>query len=322
MKKEAAVPDSLTVRGRRRRRGSWLLKVLVLAAVLAVAVFFTWEYLAAAVSKVELLARQEVSISAPLEGLLIKEEKVISSPASGKLRYIAQDGKRLEVGAGAVQVIAAEQDSGETVYNVFTPVAGIFCTHLDGLESVLSPGNLDVLDLPKLEKIGEKPVPAGGRVEKGQPAFKIVDNLSPIYLYAELPKDGFPPELVDKQRWLAAAWENLSLMIKPRKLVDKGDRWEGLFLLKDYPENIVHCRKINLNVTTNKLSGLLVPGRAIVYRDGEPGIYLAVKKRAQWVPVQIEGELGGKVAISGRGLVEGTRYVSNPVLAREGWPVE
>lgn len=320
MRKETAAPTTAKRRG--RRRGSRLLKALIGVAALLFAVFFAWEFLAATVSNVQLLSKQEVGLTAPLDGILIKEEKVIRSPANGRLHFTATDGKRLEVGAGAAQVTASEQESGEAAFNVFTPSAGIFCTHLDGLENILSTGNLDVLDLPKLEKIADKPVPEGGRVEKGQPIFKIIDNLSPINIYAEIPKSGFPADLADKPGWLPATWENLPLRIKPRKLTDKGDTWEGLFLLSGYPENLVHYRKVRLSLTTNRLEGLLVPRGAVVYRDGEPGMYLAVKKKALWVPVKVEGELAGKVAVSGRGLGEGARYVSNPVLAREGWLVE
>jgi len=298
------------------------LKVLVYTASLVIVAFFAWGYLVAAVSRVEVLTMQEVARTVPLEGLLIKEEKVIKSPAGGRLCYTARDGQRLEVGAPAARVIAAEQDAGGTVYDIFTPVAGIFCTHLDGLESILSPGNLDILDPAGLEKIPQKPVCAEGRVEKGHPVFKIVDNLSSVYLYARLPKDSFPAGLVDRPDWLPAVRENLTLLIKPYKLADRGDMWEGLFILRNYPEGILHYRKVSLYLTVEKLGGLLVPGRAVVYRDGEPGIYMAVRKRARWAPVRIEGEFAGKVAVSGRGLVEGARYVSYPVLAREGGLVE
>lgn len=320
MSKETAAPTALT--RRRRRPGNWFLKALVVTTAFACAVFFTWEYLAAAVSRVQFLSWQEVSQTTPLEGIVIKEEKVIRSPASGKIHFTAADGKRLETGAEAAQVTASEEESGGETFHVFTPSAGIFCSHLDGLENILSPGNLDVLDFPKIEKIGDKPVPEGGKVEKGQPIFKIVDNLSTMYIHTRIPKSGFPADLADRPGWRQATWENLPLAIRPNKLRDQGDSWEGFFTLPNYPENLIHYRKINLKVTTSRLAGFLVPRRAIVTRDGEPGIYLAVKKKARWVPVKIEGELAGKVAVSGRGLDENTSYVSNPILAREGWPVE
>lgn len=281
-----------------------------------------WNYLSTALSQVRFLSVQEVGRTAPLEGVLVKEEKVVRSPAAGRLHLAVPDGQRLEVGARAGQVTASEQDSGEVRYDLHTPWAGILCTHLDGLENVLSPGNLDVLELPGADKIVDKTPAEGGRVEKGQPVFKIVDNLSPVIFYTSLKKEDFSSGLADRPGWLEAAWEEQTLMVKPAKLVDRGDHLVGFFLLSGYPERLVHHRKVRFTVTVEKLKGLLVPGRAIVHRDGQPGVYLAVKRKATWVPVKIEGELAGQVAISGRGLNEGSRYVSNPILAREGWLVE
>jgi putative membrane fusion protein len=320
MRKEIAVPD-LTRRRKRRTPNSYL-PVIILVALLACVFLFVWGRLTVAVSRVQFLALQEVSQTAQMEGILLKEEQVMRAPAKGKIHFAAVDGKRLEMGALAAQVVAVEQGSSGASFNLITPSAGMFCTHLDGLESILSPANLDVLDFSRLDKIAHKQVTEGERVEKGQPVLKLIDNLSTVYLYVEAPKPGFPVELLEKPAWFKAKWDNLPLMIKLFKLVDKGDRWEGLFNLSGYPDQLVHNRKVRLSITTSRLEGFLVPDQAVVYRDGKPGIYLAVKKRAQWVPVNVEGELEGKVAISGRGLGEDTRYVCNPVLAREGSLVE
>jgi len=193
---------------------------------------------------------------------------------------------------------------------------------MDGLENVLAPANLDVLDFSSLDRISPKQVLEGERVEKGQPVFKLIDNLSATYLYTEASQTELPAELKEKPHWLKATWNDLPLMLKTYSLVEKGDRWEGLLQLSGFPDELVHNRQVSLKIITNRLAGFLVPHHAVVYRDETPGIYLAVKKRAQWVPVQVEGELQGKVAISGKGLGEDTRYVSNPVLIREGSLVE
>jgi len=305
---------------KKRRPGKWLLSLGLSVTLLWVIIFFAWGTIVGAVTRVQFLSNQEVSRTELLEGILIKEERVVTTPVDGQLQTVVQDGTRLEVGAVAVQVLSAGEAHGGI--NIFTPSAGIFCTHLDGLENILSPGNLDILDLSRVEKSADKVTAGKYRVEKGQPVFKIIDNLSPLYLYAEIPRSHFPPDLADKPRWLPARWENMPLAIKPYKLTDKGDQWEGVFLLDDCPASLYHYRRVRLAVTIDKLKGLLVPADAVVYRDNTPGIYLAVKKKARWVPVKIEGELAGMVAVSGGGLSEETRYVSNPVFTREGSRVE
>lgn len=307
-------------RQRKRRTPNSYWPVITLAALLILGFLLAWSRFIVFVSGVEFLALQEVSQNAPLGGILVKEEKVIRSPVSGKIHFAAEDGNRLEMGAPAAEVMAVE--GGGVVHKLVTPAAGMFCSRLDGLETILTPANLDVLDFSSLDRIGHKHVSEGDRVEKGQAVFKLIDNLSATYFYAEAAKTGFPAELLEKPHWFKATWDNHPLMIKTFKIVEKEGGWEGLFQLSNFPDELVHNRKVDLNITTNRLAGLLVPQHAVVYKDETPGLYLSVKKRAQWVPVKVEGELNGKVSISGKGLGENTRYVSNPALIRERSLVE
>lgn len=308
---------------KKRRRPKKQFKNFLLAALLLLLVIISSRlFLVSSVSELQILSHQTVSQTTTLDGILIKDEKVVMSPANGRLHLVESDGKRLEMGAKAAEIVASVQDIGEVTFDIFTDSTGILCCHLDGLESVLSPSNIGITEMPDIDKISEKPVSDGVKVEKGQPVFKIIDNLSPVSIYGAMPKSAFAGGYLDKPVTLRASWENMSFDIMPDVLNDAGDNLEGYYLLSDFPEQIIHHRKVNITVTTRVLEGLLVPDKAIVYRDHKPGIYLVTKKKAQWEPVEIEGELSGKVAVSGDGLSEGTRFVSNPVLIREGWSVE
>ncbi len=307
----------------RKKPGNLFLKALLFTALLCCALFLARQFIPAAISDVQSLTSAEVGETVYLDGILLKDEIVTRAPANGLLRFTHPEGGRLEVGAKVADIeMAPEQGTSEPAVAVYTDSAGILCNHLDGLESTLTPANRDVLDMPELEKIGGKQVAEGTRVEKGQPIFKIIDNLSPVMIYGAISKTALPAGYTDKPVWLQAAWNSLGLRIKSSSLVDKGDRWEGYFLVSGYPETMVHSRKVRLTVTTKQLKGLLVPSGAVVYRAQQPGVYLVVKKKAQWTPVAIEGELAGRVAVAGEGFDEGARYVSNPVLIREDWFVE
>ncbi|MDR9787527.1 MAG: HlyD family efflux transporter periplasmic adaptor subunit [Peptococcaceae bacterium MAG4] len=316
MRKETTVPIS---RKRKRRTSDSCLLYLALVALLICVAYIAWGRLVVYLSGVQFLTQQEISRTVQLQGILIKEEMVIRSPVTGKVHFMTVDGNRIEMGAPAAEVVAV---GGGASSRLITPSAGMFCNHIDGLENVLSPANLDVLDFSSLDRISHKQVSEGELVEKGQPVFKLIDNLSAIYLYTVVSQTEFPAELKEKNQWLKARWNDLPLMVKAYSFAEKGDSWEGLLQLSGFPDELVHNRQISLEIVTNRLAGFLVPHHAVVYRDETPGIYLAVKKRAQWVPVKVEGELQGKVAISGRGLGEDTRYVSNPMLIREGSLVE
>jgi putative membrane fusion protein len=226
------------------------------------------------------------------------------------------------MGAKAAEIIVAGGASGGYKIDISTSATGILCTHLDGLESILAPQNVTVAELKKIEKAAVGSGLDGTNVDEWQPVFKIIDNLSPVSIYASIPKAALAEGYPEKPDTLQASWENHIFTLTPGELIDNGDMLEGYYLLADYPEALVHQRKVRLIITARQLKGLLVPDKAVVCLDGEPGIYLAVKKKAQWAPVAIEGELAGQVAVSGEEISEGTRFISNPVLIREGWPIE
>ncbi|MFX4261443.1 HlyD family efflux transporter periplasmic adaptor subunit [Pelotomaculum propionicicum] len=307
----------------KRRRPKKYTKFFFLAASLLIFVIILSKlFLVSIFSVPQVLSSQEITQTTTLDGILIKDEKVVKSPSNGMLRLVVPDGRRLEMGGKAAEIVSAVQDIGEVTYDIYTDSTGILCSHLDGYESTLSPQNIGVLEMPVIEKTADKPLSDGAGVDKGQPVFKIIDNLSPVSVYGAIPKSALPDGYLEKRRSLQASWENLNLSITPGDINDTGDNLEGFYLLSDFPESIIHHRKVKITVTTRVLKGFLVPEKAIVYRDSKPGIYHVVKKKALWKPVEIEGELSGKVAVSGDGIEEGARFVSNPVLVREGWPVE
>lgn len=320
MIKQNGSPVSST--GKRRRPKKLFKYLFIVALLLLFITILSRLFLVSSISKIQFLSSQAVSQTISFDCILIKEEKVVESPANGRLHLIEPDGKRLEMGAKAAEIIAGDPEFGEVTYDIFTDKAGLLCSHLDGLEGIITPQKLDVLELSGIEKTGDKTILDGVMVNKGQPVFKIIDNLSPVSIYSVVPKTAFTDVYLKKPVMLQASWDNLSFGIVPGKQIDKGDDLEVIYQLSDYPEMLVHHRAVNLIVTTRVLKGLLVPDKAVVYRAGEPGIYLVKKKKALWQPVEIEGELSGKVAVAGEGFSEGDRFVSNPVLIKEGWTVE
>ncbi|MDD2553001.1 MAG: HlyD family efflux transporter periplasmic adaptor subunit [Desulfotomaculaceae bacterium] len=292
------------------------------AIILIIIIILSRHFLVSTMAKVRILSMETTSQTTTLDGILIKEEIVVKSPSNGRLRLALPDGERLEMGAKAAEVISSEQDIGEITFDIYTDTTGILCTHLDGYESILAPANIGVLEMPAIEKIDNQPISDGAKVDKGQPVFKIIENLAPVYIYGTMPKSAFAGSYWDGLETLPASWENFDFSIKRGQLNITSDNVEGTFLLAGFPEQIIHHRRVTINVTTRALKGLLAPEQAIVYHDDQPGIYLVVKKKAVWTPVEIEGALSGRVAVSGDGVNEGSSFVSNPVLVREGWLVE
>ncbi len=194
----------------RKKPGNLVFEGFAFYSVVMCALFLARQFIPAAISDVQSLTSAEVGETVYLDGILLKDEIVTRAPANGLLRFTHPEGGRLEVGAKVADIeMAPEQGTSEPAVAVYTDSAGILCNHLDGLESTLTPANRDVLDMPELEKIGGKQVAEGTRVEKGQPIFKIIDNLSPVMIYGAISKTALPAGYTDKPVWLQAAWNSL-----------------------------------------------------------------------------------------------------------------
>lgn len=262
---------------------------------------------------VRFMVRDELVQAVPARGLLIRSEEPVQAPAPGELVLQARDGERLRVGSLLAEVQGVERAK------VYSSRAGVFCTHVDGLETLLAPDMVDKLDLVAVEKIEPGVRPAGEPVDSGQFFGKVVDNLQPVLVHiraeepGSLEKGAFRPggtaHLVYKDRELAG---------RINEVRDREGTLELLVEISDYPDEFIHQRRLEFELVTRRLEGWLVPTQAVVFKEGAPGIYVVNRQRLQWIPVSVDDRIGDTVAVSGDRLNEALRYVSNPGWAREG----
>ena len=304
--------------------------VAIISLVIIVFLFtgyFIWGIMISKFMDVRVLEYIKVRRDIKTDGLLIKRETVIRTPERGKVKYLVADGTRLRVG---VPVASIQTTDLNTVYGqansvLYAPQSGTFCLHLDGYEQVLSPENLDVMQIPKLEGIDNKAVNAAQKkfkdvdiIESGQPVYKLVDNLKPLLVKLELADDQLPERVLGVDRWLKLQWQGFSFFGRSVDYKKQGAVCDILISVDEYPHELAHYRKIPLSIVTQELAGLLVDRKSIVLKDGQPGIYSLNKVAIRWVPVKIEGQSENKVVVSGEELTEGMRYIHNPIWYKVG----
>lgn len=140
--------------GKYRVRSSRFIPVLfVLVCGVGLTFWGAWSTLAWAKNNVLLhlldvqsLVQDEIRETRAVEGLLVKHEELVKTPVAGQLRLLVKDGDRLRTGALLAEI------SGIADQKIWSPTAGIFCTHLDNLENLLIPGMIDVLDITAVKK--------------------------------------------------------------------------------------------------------------------------------------------------------------------------
>ncbi|WP_238455546.1 HlyD family efflux transporter periplasmic adaptor subunit [Desulfolucanica intricata] len=297
---------------------------LLFIIILLFAGFKTWSFIVYKLMDIKILVHGEIYGDIDLEGLLLKREKVIKAPVRGTVNYFINDGERIHLGAPVATIKTPDLNAAAAQANsvLYTPGAGVFCLHLDGYEEILSIDKLDVLQIPNLEKITSKAADTGGVgqkgqadqvvTERGQPIYKIVDNLSPILVKVQVSNRIIPEKFLKSGQRVHFFWEKHSLFGKIVDYRRQGLLWDILISLDEYPDDLIHHRKVQFSMSLQELSGLLIERKSIVVVDGRPGIYVLNKKDIEWAPVKFEGQVKNKVLISGKGIAVGTRYIHNP----------
>lgn len=304
----------------RVRPGRFILVLIALVCGTGLTLWGAWNTLAWAKNNVLLhlldvqsLEHDEIRETLAVEGLLIKHEEPVKAPAAGRLRLLVQDGDRLRTGALLAEI------SGTVDQKVWSPGAGVFCTHLDNLESVLVPGMIDVLDMSAVEKISGSVPPIADEVAGGQLIGKVVDNLQPLLVFIQL--DNLDESAARSFKKNTA----VTLLGEDRKLAGKiiqaglGENTLSMFVeLSRYPENYIHERRVRLDLVTRQMTGWLVPEESIVFKEGKPGLYVVSKQAIRWMPVAVHDRLQGMAAVSGDALSNSVHFIKNPGWAREG----
>lgn len=273
------------------------------------------------IARVETLQTGQLTEQITVSALLIKQEYLINAPLKGYMNYSVSDGQRVKAGTscGVLEAPSMDTISGLKQYAVTTPAGGVFCNHIDGWETILVPGHLDVVDMPPLDKIdNNRPMTTGGNVEKGAPIAKVIDNLTPIFLAGELEAENFNKLKQLKDAEIKLDWQDQLVRAKIDMLENKGEKKAFVLVLKNYPDEILHFRIISFQIITGEIAGLLVREEALVSKDNKEGLYIIWKGLVRWVPVKIIKTLNGQAAIEGVDLQPGMSYVVNPRFVREG----
>jgi putative membrane fusion protein len=274
---------------------------------------------------IQFLQLEEVRNAISVSGMLIKEETVIKSPAPGVLKVLVDEGQRVRVGEPVLRLqLRGGEGAPAGEVTVYSPRTGVLFTNVDGLEGTLSPAHQKELNIWPLVRNGAGQAAeqtSSVKVEGGVPVAKVVDNLQPVLFYGvsgELAEDtGLEAGSV-----LELRWQDQSLTARLEEIREEDREAEMILSFHNYPDLLIKQRWLEVEVTTARLRGYLVPLEALAHRESRPGILTVYKKRAAWTPVTVQEHLGGQVAIKGPGLAEHTRYIANPGSFKEGERVE
>lgn len=127
----------------------------------------------------------EVTDGFETSALLIREEEIITSPASGEVTVLHEEGKRLHHGS---EVIKINKDGREIL--LYNHSSGLISYNVDGLE-YLTANEVNKFTPEKFNELERdfRQIESGHWVEKGQPVFRLVDNYSIYAMIKTSPRE-------------------------------------------------------------------------------------------------------------------------------------
>lgn len=256
--------------------------------------------------------------------LVIREEHTVFSPFPGTLELIAKAGEKVPKGTviGYLHKVAGTSLETKSKIPLTAPAAGILSLQIDGLEGICNPqvwSEIDTDKLPDLEKeLAENRGISPGKepAAAGMPLFKIVDNLSPSYLF--LAVDQLLDGKFNKGKSIELRVPELGESPIRASISDIYQDKGKTKILLEIPNisNLEKYRKIKGKIILNKHEGIVIPDKMLLHKDGVSGVFLYKNGRAHWQEVTILSKVDNQVAITG--LEPGQWIITTPVLVKDG----
>ena len=330
--------------------------ILVLMSIALLLLVILWNYRSTwLVSQliIEPLGQGEVKHEKTVTGIFANTEVVIASPVEGKINMICEQGRRL----GRGEIVARLGPSGvnpvggKTETPVTAPIAGLFYSNLDNLESIVTPENLMNMELAKILTQVEKNQQAKGAIEEqGEDSEQDQDQEaeSELQVETEAGSEEVNQEAIVKKNaplgkmvnnlypsWMFVQLENSDKMKKgdTYKFIIDDEEYAGVVMkVSDSPRGaVIRFSEYVKGSVENRLKdliwqykpttkGLVVPVESLRTYGEERGVYIVSRQIIRFKNVRIIDANANLAHIEG--IPEGTLVVLNPMDGIEGMAVK
>ncbi len=181
-----------------------------------------------------------------------------------------------------------ENEINSSIKKIKSTNSGIISYYIDGYENILSPKNIEALELDKLSKINKEPVDVRtDHVIHNQPLFKIIDNQL-LYIIACVDEKNAEHYKVGKTVTFNLPQGTVTGIIHNK--IEKENKILVTFQLKEYTEDLLINRSLKLETVVVNYEGLQLYIDSIIEKEGRKGVYvLDINRNAVFKPIQIIG---------------------------------
>jgi putative membrane fusion protein len=236
--------------------------ILIIAFIIGIQIF------GAARFETILASQGEVIDGFWSEALIVRDEKVIEAPITGRVELLVGEGDRLASGKKLVEINSSNQKQ-----KIFNQKAGIVSFAVDGLEKKVNADSMNQINLNNFESLqgNYEHLLSGDKVKKDEALYRIINNFK-LYLIVKVPisqADRFRiNELIFiEQRNSDKLFEARIINIRPNL--------EDIFFfieLEQFIPQWTNRRRIELNIIKNIYRGIKIPRKAVFSQPSGQGV--------------------------------------------------
>ncbi len=238
------------------------------------------------------------------QGLIIRNEKVMTAPISGEVNYTWEEGQRIS----ASNLIATIENE-EQIERIYNHRPGIISYAPDGLEETLDFASLDDLTYDKFQQLSgsQNSVASGEQVNNGRPICKIVDNTK-FYLAVLLPQS----ELI---RYETGTQVRLDIYQSEEfqgiisRIIPDSPKNIMLIEVKKFISDIIDLRRVEVEVLKDQHQGIVVPKSVLINESGQTKVKVNGYISNYYQEVEVLGEVDEQAVI--RGVGPGLRLIKH-----------
>lgn len=243
-------------------------KPFVIIFILIIALIIGVQLFGAARFETILAAQGEVIDGFWSDVLIVRDEKIIKAPVTGRVELMVGEGDRLASG-----IKLAEIKSSNQTQKIYNKKAGIISFAVDGLEEEVNLANLNQINLNNFDDLNGDytHLLSGDRIKKGEALYRIINNFK-LYIIAEIPQKQIERFRINELIFLEQ--KNSEKLIEA-KIVDIRHQLDRTFFfieLEKFIPRWINRRRINLNIIKNIYRGIKIPRKAVFNQPSGRGV--------------------------------------------------
>lgn len=246
----------------------------------------------------------------------------IPSPLSGQGSPIIEEGERVRKNEAVYRVTAVEGSAmqGETEKIMYAPIAGLVSYHIDAYEDVQTLEEAQGLDLAAAYEAQEDKT-WDSKTTAGADYAKLINSFDDIFIYMDCESNSytqtFAPDMKIRIRFPAIEYSTVCRIVEVKPII-QGDK-EHIWVKADLgtADQVVFGQRIwQVALPYDVAQVIEIDKDAVVYQDGQPGVYTLEKGFAYWQAINIAEEREDTYIVED--MTEGTEIVTTPKLVGEG----